>query len=111
MYLKLKQYELAKEHLYEEIRHGGNLDGAYSNLGRTLLETKEYDELDRLIGTPKAREHVPGGIIRLNHLVQGEYGQVLSPSVRRDKPHLSRVHLRVPYYADVVFLSATTGRV
>lgn len=75
VYLKLKRYELAKRHFYEEIRHGGNLDGAYSNLGRTLLETKEYDELDRLIGTPNARGHVPGGIIQLNHLIQGEYGR------------------------------------
>ncbi len=75
--LKLKEYDAAKEHFYEEIRLKGNLRGAYSYLGRTLLETRQYDELERLVDTPEAQEHVSAGIIRLNHLVQREYGQYL----------------------------------
>ena len=72
---KMKNYENAKPLFREEIRLGGNLDGAYANLGRLLLETREYEELGKLIEEPGAAEHLGGNCLRLSHLVRGEYWQ------------------------------------
>ncbi len=74
-HFKRKEYGQAEKHFRKEIRLEGHLGGAYANLGRLFLETREYEELGKLVDEPGAAGRLGGGCLRINHLVQGEYWQ------------------------------------
>ena len=78
IYLKMGQSEIAKDYFYREIKTGGNMSGAYSNLSKILLSEKQYDELGNLISGKDSRNYFSSNVLIQYMLIQKKYFQYVS---------------------------------
>src|SRR5262249_10950404 len=78
LYRRTGRFDLAKEHLYQEIQLRGNVAGAVTNLAELLYVTKQYDELEAITFAVGIKQLIPPTIRRFLALRQARYADYLS---------------------------------
>jgi len=71
VYLNMDDNEKAKEYFYGEIKHNGNVGGAYFNLSKIFYKERDFGKLSQLISDDNIKYHIPNKIIRITHLKHG----------------------------------------
>jgi RsiW-degrading membrane proteinase PrsW (M82 family) len=84
VYYEKKEYETAEKYFKIEIKQGGNLDGAVSNLCRLLYQQKRFEELNALSQDPNLSQYVSQGTKRLIAFHLGKWKTYIQYIFRHD---------------------------